>query len=151
MGERLYYPRWFELYELLPPEVFSYDDMMQKEKHLQQGWALLDTKLLETIDVIRDIIGLPLICNTWFQNGNRKYSGYRTVGCTIGALKSQHKEGKAVDLICSKMSAEDMRQKIIANQDRLPYPIRIEDGVSWLHIDIKDMDYKGKKIYLFKA
>lgn len=147
----MYYPRWFELYELLPPEVFSYDDMMQKEKHLQKGWALLDTRLLETIDVIRDIIGYPLICNTWFQNGNRKYSGYRAVGCTIGALKSYHKEGKAVDLICSKMSAEDMRQKIIANQDRLPYPIRIEDGVSWLHIDTKDMDYKGKKIYLFKA
>lgn len=151
MGERVYYPKWFRLYELLPPEVFSYEDMMQKEKHLQQGWALFDVKLLETIDVIRDIIGYPLVCNTWYQDGSRRYSGYRTIGCTTGAAKSQHKLGKAVDLICPKMSAEDMRQKIIANQDRLPYPIRIEDGVTWLHIDTKDMDYKGKKIYLFKV
>jgi hypothetical protein len=149
--ENRYYPRWFELYELLPRSVFSYADMVAKEKHLQRGWEILDNKLLVTIDVIRDIIGLPLICNTWFQDGNREYCGYRERNCLVGATFSQHKEGKAADLICAKMSAEDMRQKIIANQDKLPYPIRMEDGVNWLHVDVKDMDYKGKKIYLFKA
>lgn len=149
--ESRYLPRYFELYELLPPEVFTYEDMVAKEKHLQKGWSYLDDKLLITIDVIREIIGLPLICNTWYQDGNRQYCGYRVRNCLVGASFSQHKEGKAVDLICAKMSAEDMRKKIIANQDKLPYPIRIEDGVSWLHLDCKDMDYKGKKIYLFKA
>ena len=149
--ENRYYPRWFELYELLPPEVFSWEDMVAKEKHLQKGWSLLDNKLLETIDVVRDIIGLPLICNTWFQNGERRNSGYRSAGCTVGAAKSQHKLGKAVDLICSKMSAEDMRRKIIQHQDKLPYPIRMEDDVNWLHIDVKEQDYKGNKIYLFKG
>lgn len=149
--ENKYYPRWFSLYELLPPEVYSYDDMMAKEKHLQKGWALLDNKLLITIDIVRDIVNKPLICNTWYQDGDRKNCGYRTVGCTIGALKSQHKLGKAVDLICPYISAEEIRQLIINNQDKLPYPIRIENGVSWLHIDTKDMNYEGKKIYLFNA
>ena len=149
MGEK-YYPKYFQLYELLPPEVFTIEDMTAKEKYMQKGWYLLDNKLLETIDVIREMIGKPLICNTWYQDGNRKYCGYRTVGCTTGAAKSQHKLGKAADLICPYMSAEEMRQTIKANADKLPYPIRIEDGVNWLHIDVKDMDYKGEKIYFFK-
>lgn len=149
--ENRYYPQYFELYELLPPEVYSYEDMVAQEKHLQKGWSLLDNRLLKTIDIVREIIGKPLICNTWYQDGDRKNSGYRTLGGTVGVLKSQHKEGKAVDLICPYMSAEEMRQMIIANQDRLPYPIRIERDVTWLHIDVKDMDYKGEKIYLFKG
>jgi hypothetical protein len=46
------------------------------------------------------------------------------------------------------MSASEMRARIIANQKRLPYNIRIEDEVSWLHFDVRD---KGVKVYLFKA
>lgn len=146
-----YYPRYFELYELLPPEVFTYDDMIAKEKHLQKGWKYLTHELLITIDVVREIIGYPLICNTWYQDGNRRYCGWRPRNCLIGAAFSQHKEGNAVDLICPNMTAEQMRQRIKENQDKLPYPIRIEDKVSWLHLDLKDIDYKGEKIYFFNA
>lgn len=149
--ENRYYPQYFEIYELIPREVFRLEDMRNKDKHMQPGWSYLDERLLITIDAIREIIGKPLICNTWFQDGNRENCGYRTSGCTIGALKSQHKLGRAVDLICPYMSAEEMRQKIKKDEDKLPFPIRIEDGVSWLHVDVKEMDYKGKKIYFFKA
>lgn len=149
--ERMEYrPKWFQLYELLPPEAFSYEDMiLPKDK--QPGWYKLDERLLITLDVIREIIGKPLICNTWFQNGNRRDSGFRTFGCKIGAQKSMHKEGKAADLVCADYTAEQMRRMIVENQDKLPYPIRIEKDVTWLHIDVKDIDYKGKKIYFFKA
>lgn len=145
-----YRPKWFQLYELLPPEAFSYEDMTLP-KDRQPGWYKLDERLLITLDVIREIIGKPLICNTWFQNGSRRDSGFRTFGCKIGAQKSMHKEGKAADLVCPDYTAEQMRQMIVENQDKLPYPIRIEKDVTWLHIDVKDIDYKGKKIYFFKA
>lgn len=152
--ERIYIPRYFELYELLPPELYTYD-MMVSEAARERGFAnYFDRKLLETIDVVREIIGLPLICNTWFQDGNRKNCGYRTKTCSVGAENSQHKLGKAVDLICHKMSAEDMRQKIKENEDKLPYPIRIEDGVNWLHIDTKEFNKSQScrgKIYFFKG
>ena len=149
--ENRYYPRYFELYELLPRSVFSYDDMIAKDKHLQKGWEIMDNKLLITIDVIREIIGYPLICNTWYQDGSREFCGWRPEVCSVGAILSLHKLGKAVDLICPYMSAEEMRQKIKDNADRLPYPIRIEKDVTWLHIDVKEMDYKNKKIYFFKS
>lgn len=135
--------KWFELHELLPPEVYRGKD---------DGWELIDDRLKEVIDVLRgEIIKAPLICNTWWMNGNRKWSGYRTANCPVGTAKSQHKLGKAVDLLCYKYSAEQMRQMIEAQAEKLPYPVRIEKGVSWLHIDVKDMDYKGKKIYFFNA
>lgn len=136
--ERIYKPKYFELYELLPPELYTYDMMVSEEARERAFANFFDPKLLETIDVVREIIGLPLICNTWFQDGNRRNSGYRTLQCEVGAAQSQHKLGKAVDLICHKMSAEDMRQKIEQNQHLLPYPIRIEKGVGWLHLDTKE-------------
>lgn len=157
MVERAYIPKYFQLYELMPPELYTYD-MMVSEAARERAFAnFFDEKLLITIDVVREIIGLPLICNTWFQDGNRRNSGLRTMQCSVGAAQSQHKLGKAVDLICHKMSAEEMRQKIKANEDKLPYPIRIEDGVNWLHIDVKDRKVHPThpanrfKIYFFKG
>lgn len=155
--ERMYKPKWFELYELMPPELYTYDMMISEAARERAFATYFDRKLLETIDVVREIIGLPLICNTWFQDGNRKNCGFRSKTCSVGAEDSQHKLGKAVDLICHKMSAEEMRQKIKENEHLLPYPIRIEAGVNWLHIDVKDRKVhpthpaKTHKIYFFKG
>lgn len=148
--ENRYIPKYFQLYELMPPELYTYDMMVSEEARERAFATYFDEKLLITIDVIREIIGLPLICNTWFQDGNRKNCGLRTQTCSVGAAQSQHKLGKAVDLICHKMSAEDMRKKIEENKDKLPYHIRIEKGVNWLHIDTKERgrtQCKDKIIY----
>lgn len=146
-----YKPKYFELYELLPPELYK-ADYYTSEAARERGWELMDEKLLITIDIIRgEIVKAPLICNTWYQDGCRRDSGYRTADCKVGAKKSQHKLGKAVDLLCAKYSAEEIRQLIEDNQHLLPYPIRIEKNTAWLHIDVKDMDYKGNKIYYFQG
>lgn len=152
--ERTYKPKYFELYELLPPELYTYDMMISEEARERAFANYFDPKLLETIDIVREIIGLPLICNTWFQDGNRRNSGFRTQQCEVGVAQSQHKLGKAVDLICHKMSAENMRQRIEANKDKLPYQIRIERATSWLHIDTKGSNFKGdikQKIIYFNG
>lgn len=154
MSERNYIPKYFQLYELMPPELYTYDMMVSKDARERAFAACFDEKLLITIDIIRgDIIKAPLICNTWHQDGNRKYSGLRPQSCKVGAWNSQHKLGKAVDLICRDYTAEQMRRMIKENERLLPYPVRIEEGpsITWLHIDCKDMDYKGKKIYWFQG
>lgn len=145
-----YKPKYFELYEVLPPELYKYEYYISEEAR-EKGWELMDEKLLITMDIIRgEIVKAPLICNTWYQDGNRRNSGLRVQNCTVGATNSQHKLGKAADLLCPKYTAEEMRQMIRDNEHLLPYPIRIEDGVSWLHIDTKERK-KGPKIYFFKA
>ena len=109
---------------------------------------LFDPKALESLEAIREILNVPLICNNWVEGGSRDDCGYRDKLCTIGAAKSAHKEGKAFDLISNKMCVQEMRDIILKNQDLLPHNIRIEDGVGWLHFDTRD---KGIKVYLFKA
>lgn len=130
---------------------FNTEELVSKQVFDVIGDAaikLFDPKALETLEAIREILDVPLICNNWAYGGSRDDCGYRDLLCTIGASKSAHKEGKAFDLISTKMSASEMIARIIANQERLPYNIRIEDEVSWLHFDVRD---KGVKVYLFKA
>ena len=137
--------KWFEIKELIPPDI--YDKSIEEEL-----WCLIDDNLKEVLDFIRDyIVKAPLTCNNWHIGGERVASGYRDQNCPVGAKHSQHKEGRAADLICSKYTAEQMRQMILDKQDMLPYPVRIEDGVNWLHVDTKPRDYKGDKVYLFSA
>lgn len=135
----MYKPKYFKLYELLPPEIY---------KNEYEGWKLLDERLLETIDVVREIINKPLICNTWYQGGDRVASGFRSANCKVGAEMSQHRLGRAVDLVCAYMSASEMRDMIKEHQEKLPYKVRIEDGVTWLHIDVKNRN-DVNKIQLF--
>ena len=93
MADNTYIPKYFELYELLPPELYV-GDLYTSEIARQRAFAsYFDIKLLITIDKVRDIIGKPLICNTWFQDGNRRYCGFRTENCSVGARLSAHKEG----------------------------------------------------------
>lgn len=137
--------KFFKLYELLPKELY---------KNEEEGWELLDEKLLKTIDIVREIVGVPLICNNWESGGSRNLCGFRPQNCSIGAKYSAHKKSQAVDLISSKMTAHNMRELIKKNKDKLPYNIRLEkwdkngNEISWLHVDIID---KGVKVYEFKA
>lgn len=138
--------KYFKAYELVDEETYNLLG--------DNSFKLLDSKLIETIDKVREILDVPLICNNWYWNGSRDLCGYRTQKCTIGAPSSYHKKGEAVDLISTKMSAKEMRDKLEANKDKLPYPIRIEKWdsngeISWLHIDIGNT--KGQKIYFFRA
>lgn len=141
----MYKCKYFKLHELLPKELY---------KDENQGWELFDEKLLRTIDIVREIVGVSLICNNWKFGGNRNLSGFRPSNCAIGARYSAHKKGLAVDLISAKKSAHEMRELIKSNQDKLPCNIRLEkwdsngNEISWLHIDVVD---KGVKVYEFRA
>ena len=137
--------RNFALYELLPKEIYSDEDT---------GWEMFDEKLLRTIDIIRDILGIGLTCNNWKFGGNRNYCGARTEESDVYSYGSYHsvrpdRKVMATDLISPKMTAEKMRQILVANASDLPFQIRIENGVRWLHIDVAAV--VGYKIYFFNA
>lgn len=138
--------KYFTIEELVDEDTYN---LLEDE-----AYKLFDPRLLETIDAIREILDVPLICNNWHWGGSRDLCGYRTAQCCLGAPKSYHKKGAAVDLISTRMKAKEMREKLEKYQDTLPYPIRIEKWddngeISWLHVDMGDA--KGNKIYFFKA
>lgn len=110
------------------------------ERFGAKSWRFLSTDILEVLLVLReDILKVPLTCNA----GSATQRGLRCNCCSLVADKtrqgkqylSAHVLGRGFDLLSSKMSATEMRQRIKASADKLPHKVRIEQGVSWLHID----------------
>jgi len=97
--------------------------------------SVLHPNLLILIDQVRDILGVPCTINA----DGRQFCGWRPADCPIGAAHSQHKIGKAADLHPVGMSADDARhliRKAVAT-GMLPLLGAVEDGVSWLHVDVR--------------
>lgn len=134
---------YFSIEELVCDHVLS--------RFGERAWDFLDTDLLHTILVIRrDIIKQPMWCNskTAHQRGLRCNLCQIVKTSKIPYLTA-HVQGKAVDLTVTGMKAEAAREKIKANAHLLPVPIRLEKGVSWLHIDTRN--YTNQKVYEFTA
>ena len=126
----------------------------------ENAWNFLNTQLLEVILILRkDILKVPLVCNDWCYGGKNTQRGLRTNLSYLVKEKTdkniiyltQHGMGTAVDLVSSKMSAADMRKLIKANASKLPCSIRVEDDVTWLHIDVMQTISQKEKVYFFKS
>lgn len=119
----------------------------------EQSWQFLRTEYLHNLLIIRrDIIMKPMFCN----DAQHFQKGLRCNMCDLVHSKnvvylSSHILGCAGDFTSPNMTAEQMRQLIIANADKLPYPCRLEDDVSWLHMDTLPQYGITKNVYLFKG
>jgi hypothetical protein len=79
--------------------------------------------------------------------------GLRCNLCSLNILKtnkgiiyvSPHFTGQATDYDVKGMMAEEVRKWLIKHQDEIPYPIRLEKGVGWVHQDSRDA---GEKVHL---
>lgn len=125
-------PKYFDIYELVPPNVID---------RLSNPWVLFDSRILHTADRLRERYG-PMVVNNWDQGGNFQLSGWRPGDCSVGALFSQHKYGRALDLKPQDIDAESIRQDILADpwNTTFAYITCVELDVSWLHIDCRNWD-----------
>ena len=62
---------------------------------------------------------------------------------------SAHQLGKAVDFNVKDKSAEEVRKLIKQNLDKFEYPIRLEEGTSWVHIDCYTTDDSVKLVTFY--
>lgn len=113
------------------------------------AWKFFNAQALETLLVLRTkILKVPLTINT--QSAHQR--GLRCNLCKLVKEKetqylSGHVLGCAFDILSKEMTAAQMRALIVQNKDLLPYPIRIESGVSWLHVDL--LTNTNEKVTLF--
>ena len=132
----MYIPKYFVIQELVPPAIY--------EAYGDKAWQFLDERLLVTLDALRTALG-PMIINTWHSEkmtkayGSRTESGLRSFDTRTGAKYSQHKFGRAADIIFTKMQARAVREYILAHKDKFPYITAMEDDVSWVHIDVRNV------------
>ena len=128
--------KYFGIKELVCPHVY--------ERWGEMAWQFLDERLLANLDFIREGIGKPIVVNNWAQGGQYSQRGLRCNCCILVIEKtdlrkvylSQHIFGKAVDFNVVGMDAESVRKWIKTHAKKLPYPCRLEENVSWVHLDV---------------
>lgn len=137
--------KYFQVKELVCEHTFA--------KWGEKSWQFLDTAFLHCLLVIRrDIIQAPMICN--HDGANQR--GLRCNRCEIVKDKgsvylSSHILGKAGDFTIRGFTAQEARLRIRNMAHLLPYPIRMEGGVSWLHFDVLPQYGITSKVYEFTA
>lgn len=137
--------RYFQVSELVCDHVHS--------KWGERAWQFLSTDYLHNLLVIRrDILQVPMTCN--HSGANQR--GLRCNRCELvkekkNAYLSSHILGRAGDFTVKGMTAEEARSRIKNNAHLLPYPLRVEGGVTWLHIDTLPQFGITDKVYEFKA
>lgn len=132
--------KYFTIEELVPPDIYNTLG--------SEAWDLFNPKLIDTIDFIRESLNRPITANNYAWGGKHTLRGYRPKNCAIGAKRSAHKTGEAIDFDVQGMTADEVRAWLVNNKDRLPHPIRIEAVGCWVHVDVRAK--KGYKLYAFK-
>jgi len=133
----IYKPKYFDIEELVSPEIFSVRG--------QRAWELLDTYALVTLDQLRERFGKIRI-NDWHWDGQFKYSGLRPEGGTTGNWWSQHRFGRAFDCKPKDITPQEMHAAILATPDKFPHIRALEAIVatpSWVHFDCRNHERPG--------
>lgn len=144
--------RYFDIEEVVCPHVCNNPSLRAL------AWDFFDPRLIETMYVIRENLGKAIHVNNWATGGSLSQRGLRCNVCALVREKtmlekpyiSTHLQGTGIDFDVKGMSAQQVRDWIVGNQDILPYPIRLEDKVTWVHLDVRN-DGKRGKVLMFES
>lgn len=137
----VYKCKHFIIEELVDPALYE----MFKDNEIVL-WRMFDPDLLKGIDWMRDKFG-PATINNWKWNGDRKWSGLRSTNSPWYSSGSMHSVGGAADMLFNNFTAEEVREEL-RNHRSIPFIQRVEDDVSWVHVDTKPRS--DGKLYFFK-
>jgi len=115
--------------EYIPKDLY---EKYAHKPHILIG--LIDKRLVQADQMLRNEFG-SVIINTWVSGGERNWSGIRTPDSPYYSATSQHPYGRASDKIFT-VSAEEVREYIKMNWRTLGITC-IEDGVDWVHSDVR--------------
>ena len=121
---------------------FVSEDVLTKYGE-EQSWNFIDSKLLENILYVRETLNSPITINNWKWGGIFSQRGLRHNMQDIVKKKtnkgsiylSGHVLGCAVDFDVKGMTAQEVRNWLILNKNKLPHNFRLERGVNWVHMD----------------
>jgi uncharacterized protein YcbK (DUF882 family) len=121
----------FRITELVPLQL-------KNMLHEDALWSLIDDDLIQAIDGIKEMFNKGSITiNSYMWSGDRNQSGIRTKDSKYYSKNSQHSIGKAVDMVFSAYTTDEVRDYILSHQDEFPLIGGIELGVAWLHVDTR--------------
>ena len=126
-------------------EHFGIKELVSVRAFNEKGercWRFLNPETIWTADRLRKRYG-PSFCNTWGLSdriqaayGTHQFRGLRLPGeLSRSSDYSGHRHGKSLDQVFAEVTAEEVRQDILADPDHedFQYITELELGVSWLH------------------
>lgn len=153
----------FKPYELVDQDTY--------EQYGDQCMEFFNPILLISIDGMWEFFNslepCSIIVNNWYWGGELQWRGLRTIekAKALGASKSEHRYEPNVHLVNAidchitklktrkRIPAIEARQIMQDNKNHflLMNITRMEDIVTWLHIDCKPLRQGQERIYLFKG
>jgi hypothetical protein len=108
----------------------------------ESAWRFFDPRLIAVMNYIRSKMGKELTYNSRSRGLSQR--GLRCNLCSLVQDKtklnrpylSAHVLGAAIDFDAKDMTAEEVRAWIYLNRSGLPYPVRLEQDTTWIHIDV---------------
>ncbi len=123
---------------------FTIEEFVDSETYKtreEQSIALIDWRMLWTMDMIHEYFNKPITINNWHINSNREWSGLRTNNSPYYSQYSQHSFGRAIDFLVKDIESSEVRKTILNNIDEeaFKYITTVEDfeDMSWIHIDCR--------------
>ena len=126
---------YFKIQELVDKKVYQI--------YGERAWKFFDISLLDTLLVLRENLNLPITINNWLWKGKFTQRGLRHNKSSIvrnkdGIYLSAHLFGKAIDFDVKGMSAVDVREWILNNENKFKHKIRLENKlngkpINWVH------------------
>ena len=98
--------------------------------------------MLKNLEWIRENLGKPIIVNNWAMGGQYSQRGLRCCVCALVREKSMlekpylsdHVLARGVDFNVQGMTAQEVRDWLEEHKEELPYNVRIEKDVNWVHL-----------------
>lgn len=123
--------QYFDIKEIVCDHVY--------DRFGEDAWRFFDPRLLKVMEFLRLKLNRRIIINSRSRGLTQR--GLRCNMCSLVAEKtrpylSAHVLGAAFDFDVEGMLAEEVRKWIEANKRDLPYPVRLESKVSWVHMDV---------------
>ena len=120
----------FSIKEFVPEYIYlKYGDFSRR---------FLDPNLVKLCNFLRERFGKAYI-NNWAWGGDYDFRGFRTPKSKYFSETSQHTAGRAADMIFYDYTSEEIRRWLEDNWEKegLGFPITVEEGVDWLHVDVR--------------
>ena len=135
----------FSIHEFVPAMIY--------ERYVDRSAWFIDPRLVLLAQFIRDRFMAEITINNYMAGGNYQYSGFRDHACTIGAVNSQHRAGRAMDFRVKGLVPEEVRQDMISH-----FPLYREAGLTtieagtptWVHADCRFTNQDTLLIVPFK-
>lgn len=135
--------RHFRIEELVDQFTFN--------KFGELSWMFFDPNALRMIDGLREYFDTPIYINGWLWKSESQFRGLRPRYYAKGVTHSPHHFGKAFDMTFKGMTADEVRNRIINDQDHphLNFINRIEAKVNWIHADTMNIpdDQRIRVVY----